>query len=990
MTFFVKETGIFVTALAIAIGVSIGVKSVSYNQGDPVKEKSSAEPIQLTHQEKFLQNVMNISKFDVEGIANFKTEGFQNSYDLNIDASGDLSDIDHVKVNGNLSANIDGIRLAGAFGYYDDAVFLDVDDNTKFKLDIESVTDFFTKLPTTYGIKFELPEELTSLDLDAITEQIRDMEEIITPSGEYFFIFELVEGLDLYLKTNSNYEFTGIRTDTIFFKGMYIKLDFNIAYVENTKYQLVDPREGPDAQKYQDLRPAFTLFDSLYKVFSDGSKSTFGLSLDVDKAGEDFLNSEIDLSLDFEKMAFSIVGDLNQYFKSADRFMNFSFDYLDAGIYAEIGNLKVSVQNETISDLINFFIQKTGTDVMGSLMDMVTNMLNDPSMGEMFTKAMDVVGEFTIEDGKMSLGLNLDVLSDQLTPVILNLTFAKEGEPDSFIALSIDGLAFQNYTFGFTLRSKSYVERNIVKESYVAVDPAIRLVDAVSTLIEQKKFRIEFDAKVVDSLGVKKDVNVDGGLQFDLEKNFGFGDVTIVDRDEYQHKIVADMKNADQILLSYNDTMDIKFNSQTMKEMLDLLLSIVKEPDDHFKELLADIFESFDTGILSKILNEQDYGALLSLRFISNLVIDNSKIKMDIDLSDLGFESSLTFELDYQETKDNEGLYAGSNIKGIKVYNLVAGDSVIEFNANLVDFNENLTAPLDPTIEYMDFSNIKVLLELGINTSRFNYYHFKITAALNTTLIGIKLGNFSFNFDIDVKIRNNHGKVQFAFEIDNMPVIKLLFGVIKINTNDAYDDTYDGTRKASFYFNDKMMYVFRTEKVMKKEGGFLGIGAKKVNYQYTMVRRFNGEYFADHILDIILGDVMGVSSTFMDLFSELNLSSDEQIRYEKILTAFVYNKVDHFFYFEINMPEIAHTNSIEPLYLTVNTNEDDTELNGITATMNISLSAIKLSINLNVELLDAEEELTEANRLSKLESFLTLYTDDKLPLNQKVENAARL
>lgn len=966
--FFYKETGIFVTALAMAIGVTIGVKSIGYNP-NPTKERSSSEPIALTHQEKFLQNIMNIATFDVEGLVNFKTEGFKNAYDLNLSASGDLSDLDNVKLNGNLNANVDGLKIGGDFGFYDNTVYLSVDNKTKFKLGVDTVTDFFTKLPEAYGIKFELPEELTNIDLDEIQTKIKDMDEVVTPSGEYYFVLTLVEGLDLYLKTTPEYDFTGIRTDSIFFNGMYIKVDININYVETPKYLLVDPRESADIGLYQDLRPAFTLFDTLYNVFSDGNKASFNIALDVDKSGQNFMNGELGISLDFDEMAFSVDGNVNQNFKSVDRKMNFSMDYLDNAIYAALGDVKVSFQTETITSLISYVIDKTGFDVMGFAMDKLSEILADPATQEMMDKAGDILGDFTIEEGKIALGLDLSVFTDQLSPISIELLFGEDGNSQSFISLDVQGLSFNEFDFGFKLTSAKYLKHNVVKEEYVAIDPAIRLADAVSKLIDRKNFRIEFDAKVEDITGEKADINVDGGLQFDLDQKMGNGQLTIVDRDNYNHNIKADMKNEEQILLSYNDTMDIKFNSNTMLEMLDLVMGIVQNPDDHFKELLADFFDAFEDGILIQILNNQDYGALLALHLVDKLEITENKISMDIDLSSLGFEASMTFELLYEDRLDDEQSYLGTDIKGIIVSNCIVGNTNISFNASLKEFDSNKNVLLDPYLEYMDFSNIKVLLELGLNTSRFNYYKFEISAKAGIQVLGFDIG---IDLSIVAKIRNNHGKVQFSFEFD---VPNLLLG---LNKNTSYGHTYDG-RKAAFYFDDGDMYVYRKEKVNTSA---ILLGKK---YNYMMVRRFDYDYFSSHILDIICGDLLCIRSDILTKITDIDLGGgDRQIPYEKLLTTFVYNKTGHFFYFELNMQELTGSNAFDPLYLTINTNTDDTELKSINATLKL---AGFINAEVSLKLVDAQEELTPENELTNLNAFVAQYKD--LTLNQKYEYATK-
>ena len=229
MSFLLKQTGIFAGALGVTIAILIGAKSVGYDP-NPKTSSSDKPEIQLTKQEKFLQNLMSISKADVNGYINLKTENFENAYDVYLDASADLSDLEDIKLNGNINTNIDGLTLGGDFGYYENTAYLAIDSKNKFSISVDSITEFIDKLPNVYGIELNLPEELVNLNLDSIQAQIQDMEYVETPAGDRYFILELLEGLKLHLKTDNEYNFKGVRTDSIFFEGIYIKLDINILF----------------------------------------------------------------------------------------------------------------------------------------------------------------------------------------------------------------------------------------------------------------------------------------------------------------------------------------------------------------------------------------------------------------------------------------------------------------------------------------------------------------------------------------------------------------------------------------------------------------------------------------------------------------------------------------------------------------------------------------------------------------------------------------
>ena len=118
-------------------------------------------------------------------------------------------------------------------------------------------------------------------------------------------------------------------------------------------------------------------------------------------------------------------------------------------------------------------------------------------------------------------------------------------------------------------------------------------------------------------MGNVKDITIDGGLQFKIgDEGFGYGKAVITDRDSYRHEIKADMKTKDEFLFSYNDTLNGKFSSKTLKELYSLVEDIIKNPDDHFIELFGELIESFKNSPIGKVL-DGDYLAILDTELMS-------------------------------------------------------------------------------------------------------------------------------------------------------------------------------------------------------------------------------------------------------------------------------------------------------------------------------------------------------------------------------------
>ena len=471
----------------------------------------------------------------------------------------------------------------------------------------------------------------------------------------------------------------------------------------------------------------------------------------------------------------------------------------------------------------------------------------------------------------------------------------------------------------------------------------------------------------------KDDITIDGGFQFNLPEEFGYGDITIIDDNKYTHNIRADKRaGTNEIIASYNNTMNIKFNTDTMMDMMDLIMSVIENPDDHFMQLFGDLINALKDGVIGKII-DGDYGALLSMRVIKDFQITDTKLSVDLDLNCIGFDVVTGFDILYADMFNENGKAVGSELKGIAIRDCEVGNTKINFNINLKEFDDSLeSSRLDPYKEYLDFSDIKVLLELGINTSKYNYYHF-------TTDVSIALGSWDLiNFDLDLKIRVDEvGGVRIAAEFLNIPIIPLL------TNNKSFDQTINGSRSASLYYDDGMFYTIRSEKV--RNNPILIPGLFSTEYQYTEVRRFDTDFFIANVLEIFLKDIIGVSNSLIDSIdtSTISSASSGNMRYEDILKTFVYSENDNLFYFGISLKALMgmkeSSTLIGDLNLTIHKKADSPELDGIQANLTLNLG-IKINVSLDIELVDGSVELNDTNKLTKLEECVAMYA--ALPLNE--------
>lgn len=959
-----KYGGIYTLAFSLSLGVAF---MLQYKGGTKPQNSPS---IPETPGEKLISSLLNYEGIDLTADIDMVTK--ENvKVAIGIDGQAKLSDLSNISLDGNVDLNLDGTKISAKLGYFTDILTFSFNNNY-FKLETNALLDFVKMIPD-YGVSLEIPSPLKDLSLDSVEAEIEGIAEEDRKSSQdgYYYIINLgsdEEPFNFYVKTDTSNNFLGVRTDTIFYQDMKFSLDVTFNPISADKLSIVNPLSGEDAYKYEDFSPAFTLFDKLYTfIKKDSARVNVEANLNVTDDTEAVTSYGANLGIGYSKT--SKVYTIDAAINEKERTHNFGFVYNNDTIYANFHSLKLSIGTQTISDLIGYAFNQIGDDKISEMLDTLMASMSDVKLSDIADKINNFVGHLSV--GEETLTITLDPTAFDLE--MQNITVVVAWDNDGLSSIKLSDVKYQKYSGDVTITFADFVAPSYTASEYVAIEPAAGLVESVLNLVKQKQFRFEFDGLIDKTDASLKDITIDGGLQFDIANNFGYGEANIVDGDSYNHNIKADMRSSEEIIFAYNDTLKGKFSSQTLKEMGELVADILKDPDAHMTELFGDLLNSLFNSPIALIMGG-DYGLALDYDMITNLTLSSSALTCDFNLEILGLDKTISLEIDYQTDEEN----SVSTLKSVKISNLALDDSTISFNINLLDFDNTLdSSRLDPYDQYLDFSDIKVLLELGINTSKFNYYHF--TSNVSLVLNGL-LGSdlITYELPIDIKIRNDKGNVKVAVEFTNIPIKSL------INPNDDYYSEKE--RSASVYYADDTVYVHRTEQVRTK--AILGIGYGDF-HTYSLSRTCDTSYFFDNILEILLGDILGMKSTYLNLIEKSTSNSESsQIHYEKLLNDFVYNKASSYFYFDINIAELAHDDSLTLLTAKVYSDSTTNQLTGLDVHMTISVGLkIQLDLSLNfeddsaVELFTYDEEGNvtgdvAATVLSSLNTYVSAHSGD--------------
>lgn len=896
------------------------------NNNDPV----------LTPQQKFLNSLVSLDEAKING--NISVTSTNNNL-INVGLNGDLIlDIDEVsntKFSGDVTISFNDISANGSLSYINNKVYFDYNDS-KMYLETESILDFVNMIPN-YGIDISLPSEITNIDLNNIMNQLQTMEPESAPNG-YFFRLNLTSDIELCFKSDTNYNFVGVRTNKFYFEDNYIYLDFDVD--QDLEESLVI--NEPDVKLYQDFSPAFDLVNVLYNTFNK-KENTLNLKVDISNLNNPYLNLDADISYDTSLNKVSLSGNVNEINYSRNH--DFILGVSDDNLFVNYNNLKVSIENQNINAVISYLMNKVGDTILNEALGSLDGLLTNSDLNDILNNLSNVnnlISSINVTNNELSVTINLEFLGIDAKELVLSFNF----DSQVFKGLSLKGLNISGYQIDISLNTKEYNLINFNKEEYVAIDPSLCLITAIDSLSKENTFRIELDGNVSEK------IKINGGLQFDLLNEFGYGELDLVDGSNLNHNIKLDLRSYSEILFSYNTNLKGRFTSNFFTDAIGMVNEILNNKDDHFYEIFGDLLNGFSSLPILDAINNEDYGMLFEIGLIDGIEVTDNYLRLNIKEGLIGIDSSFILEIGYDRYEED---YT-SILKYLKVTDFVYGSENIDFTLNLKKFNQGLDSErLDPKDYYIEFDSLTVLLRLGINTSIYNYYHF------NGDIVMSLLGIFNaLEVSIDLKVANNKGDVSVEATL-GIPYFPLV-------TSGGNSSVFFN-RVSKIYFHDNLLYIYRSER-------YLDIFQTKTYEIYTKI---TPEEFLNNPVYYMCDVLIGFSDTILDSINNSagdsgSDSTDSTIHFENILTDFLYEEDSEkpYFDFKINMSEILKNDMLQNTSLKVFVNKEKEELNAIE--LDVVLFSV-LHLNMHIDLVDLNEAY-EGMDLTNLLNYVNAHSND--------------
>lgn len=1000
LKFFFIQLGVFASALTLASGTTFGI--IFLNRADNTVIDYDDTDENLTPAEMLLSSMMELDVFSIDADLEFTNtrEGIKGT--MNVDGYADITDLNNVKVSGALDFKYDAFSVTGNVGYYNQNVYLDY-NNSHLKMDTTSATinDIQTMFETA-GITVALPDELTTLDFNKITDDLTAMDPVQTVAG-YTFELKLSEIVTVYFISDDEYNFKGLSTNIFYYEDVRFYLVAEVEKVTTDAPVLVDPES---LYTYQDFRPALNLIAGLSDFFGE-DKNTIELAVDVDKhdstnnTSSDLIALNGDISYNIGETQYAVAMDITEPLSTASsdssapttRTHDLDFYVMNDGsstaqspltLYLNHADVtKISFNIDNVMSIMTYTIDKIDNETLNSLLDQLVSGMADTDIMGMLGDLQNLnkwVENIDVQEDRVAITLNLSIFGLEMDSFVLYTSIDKS----EFLGIGIENFIYNGYEVALSLMKKQY-NMNIPSDlgEYVNFDYALGVVPSVLEMIKNDQFRLEFSGDVADTVNTAaEDINISGGIQFDITEKFGYGDVTILDRDNYSHNVKADYSYAadGQLLVSYNDELKGKMNNAEMTDLTDTVVDVVSDPDEHFLELFGDLLDSMAETPIAKVINEGDYGLIFVTNTFSDLSVSvddvedensNATIKAKLSGDIIGLENCL---MDITLTFNSTGItyIAADNIK--------VGDNMISFAANIMDFDSskasNRLAITDANdlSNYIELSALTVLLKMGINTSKFNGYY--IGGNITLTLIGL----YDIDIPVDVKITNNKGDVAIAIEMPDIPIINMIFGTVNIN-----DDLLDGSdgRSVSIYYQSGNWYLHRYDNAYETYGVF---GTRKRYYNVNQNVVLTTDQFMDNIMYYLLDFCLGISEDtnigkqIWDSINKEDTSTEEgyQIPYEKIVSNFTYNGTDATnSYFDVNIDfnALTGTSFLNDLIVKIGVDRTNDQLKYVTAGFSMFLGVIK--VNAELTLKEQYLEYTDLD-MSTMNTYVSAHANDTL------------
>lgn len=764
----------------IHIGVSADAEQdLKNSQTENVPNKDINDLNGLTGILKTVKDIYNSKSFDSTITAKLSGGDLSKDIDASIRLSGNFNADPYIAQVETISSNM--LKGKALVTYSNGRIYVSVNNKIKGYIDnttIDGLMNVFKKETDTQQLVDGLDslggfiqgtdlEKIINGDYSVYKNFLKSFN-VLNNGRQYVLkISNKALGLDsndssFTLILNLSEDKTGIESLSVKeFPVMGYILDADIKLDTTTAEKMIPVEES----KYGNYNGVLPIVNQMYSLIGN-KKATFEYNLSVsDKS----LNNPFYLSG-------KLSGDLTN-FNSTDDLVNTPIA-LTAN--ASINGKKHSIEARRLNNVsyVNFdnIFQEKATDesavniykaVMDNMNKIQPNKNVTDGLNEKVEKVMDTVsntikGIFSFDNrldlDKITEIFAIDSIDTSDTKINISFDTSKLGYDIGNIKVTVDvandaidvavtGLTFNDTTISLNLKTIDYVDPSEFNpESYTQVNEFHNFINGLFDMVTSKeqKYGVSLNATLASTaedgytshlIGNEylnfTDGSYKGNLIYDMDDStydpyieFSYNDEALKGTDNegklfasYGHKLTSFEDGA------YTPINDDK-NPETLyigmdNSKLDDVISTITGMDEN--NLLYEYFQKISTGMssipLQDIIKNKNYTELLN-DFIRKIVLTDTEVSVQINPYYIG----LSDDINAAESITVVTYYSGTKITGLKIENAELGNNILNMDIDLIDYDPASANLIDFTSHlnessYIDFNNLPLMLELGLNTT---------------------------------------------------------------------------------------------------------------------------------------------------------------------------------------------------------------------------------------------------------------------------------
>lgn len=411
---------------------------------------------------------------------------------------------------------------------------------------------------------------------------------------------------------------------------------------------------------------------------------------------------------------------------------------------AVMDNMNKIQPNKNVTDGLNEKVEKVMDTVSNTIKGIFSfdNGLDLDKITEIF--AIDSVDT---SDTKINISFDTSKLGYDIGNIKVTVDVANDA-----IDVAVTGLTFNDTTISLNLKTIDYIDPSesldskFDPESYIQVNEFHNFINGLFDMITSKeqKYGVSLNATLASTaengytshlIGNEylnfTDGSYKGNLIYDMDDStydpyieFSYNDEALKGTDNegklfasYGHKLTSFDDNE-----AYTPIKDDK-NPETLyigmdNSKLDDVISTITGMDEN--NLLYEYFQKISTGMssipLQDIIKNKDYTQLLN-DFIRKIVLTDTEVSVQINPYYIGLSDDTN-----AESMTVVAYYSGTKITGLKIENAELGNNILNMDIDLIDYDPASANLIDFTSHlkessYIDFNNLPLMLELGLNTT---------------------------------------------------------------------------------------------------------------------------------------------------------------------------------------------------------------------------------------------------------------------------------